>query len=106
MLSHVLSAHVLLMYQVGTGLGPTLEFYALVSRELQRADLDLWRGDAVSVTSSSGTPVICFHSLVHTVCADMGQFVEGIYWCEIGVCVEFVRECVGLCKMVVIYRVC
>ncbi len=31
--------------QVGTGLGPTLEFYALVSRELQRSDLLLWRGD-------------------------------------------------------------
>ncbi|CAG5095477.1 Similar to Trip12: E3 ubiquitin-protein ligase TRIP12 (Mus musculus) [Cotesia congregata] len=30
--------------EVGTGLGPTLEFYALVSRELQRADLDLWHG--------------------------------------------------------------
>lgn len=30
--------------EVGTGLGPTLEFYALVSQELQRADLDLWHG--------------------------------------------------------------
>lgn len=28
--------------EVGTGLGPTLEFYALVSRELQRVELDLW----------------------------------------------------------------
>lgn len=26
----------------GTGLGPTLEFYALVAAELQRADLDMW----------------------------------------------------------------
>ncbi|CAB3366687.1 Hypothetical predicted protein [Cloeon dipterum] len=34
--------------EVGTGLGPTLEFYALVSRELQRADLELWLGEAVS----------------------------------------------------------
>lgn len=31
--------------EVGSGLGPTLEFYALVSQELQRADLDLWRGE-------------------------------------------------------------
>ena len=31
--------------EVGTGLGPTLEFYALVSQELQRADLDIWRGE-------------------------------------------------------------
>lgn len=28
--------------EVGTGLGPTLEFYALVSTELQRCDLSLW----------------------------------------------------------------
>ncbi|CAD1473652.1 unnamed protein product [Heterotrigona itama] len=32
--------------EVGTGLGPTLEFYALVSQELQRADLDLWHGSS------------------------------------------------------------
>ena len=31
--------------QVGTGLGPTLEFYTLVSRELLRSDLAMWRGD-------------------------------------------------------------
>ncbi|XP_045199519.2 E3 ubiquitin-protein ligase TRIP12-like isoform X2 [Mercenaria mercenaria] len=40
--------------EVGTGLGPTLEFYALVSRDLQRADLELWRGDAVVEKDSSG----------------------------------------------------
>ncbi|XP_063973938.1 E3 ubiquitin-protein ligase TRIP12 isoform X1 [Diachasmimorpha longicaudata] len=32
--------------EVGTGLGPTLEFYALVSREFQRAELDMWHGSA------------------------------------------------------------
>lgn len=33
--------------EVGTGLGPTLEFYALVSTELQRAELGLWNdGDS------------------------------------------------------------
>lgn len=30
---------------MGTGLGPTLEFYALVSKELQRSDLELWVGN-------------------------------------------------------------
>ncbi|RVE51965.1 hypothetical protein evm_003431 [Chilo suppressalis] len=30
----------------GTGLGPTLEFYALVAAELQRADLCMWLHDA------------------------------------------------------------
>ena len=38
--------------EVGTGLGPTLEFYTLVSKELQRADLALWKGDAVKISSS------------------------------------------------------
>jgi len=33
--------------QVGTGLGPTLEFYALVSRELQLADGAMWRGETI-----------------------------------------------------------
>jgi len=28
--------------EVGTGLGPTLEFYALVSQELQKKELELW----------------------------------------------------------------
>ncbi|KZC11246.1 putative E3 ubiquitin-protein ligase TRIP12 [Dufourea novaeangliae] len=32
--------------EVGTGLGPTLEFYALVSQELQRGDLELWHGSS------------------------------------------------------------
>ena len=42
---------------MGTGLGPTLEFYALVSRELQRFDLELWRGEAVSavLAASAGS---------------------------------------------------
>jgi len=31
--------------EVGTGLGPTLEFYSLVSREFARRDLKLWRDD-------------------------------------------------------------
>ena len=40
--------------EVGTGLGPTLEFYALVSRELQRADLDMWRGEAIKLPEEKG----------------------------------------------------
>jgi E3 ubiquitin-protein ligase TRIP12 len=36
--------------EVGTGLGPTLEFYSLVSKELARRDLKLWHeGDSISV---------------------------------------------------------
>ena len=37
--------------QVGTGLGPTLEFYTLVSKEVQRADLSLWKGEPVKIQS-------------------------------------------------------
>ncbi|KAG1930629.1 E3 ubiquitin-protein ligase TRIP12 [Pimephales promelas] len=40
---------------VGTGLGPTQEFYALVSQELQRADLGLWRGEEVSLSNPKGS---------------------------------------------------
>lgn len=39
---------------MGTGLGPTLEFYALVSQELQRADLGLWRGEEVTLANPKG----------------------------------------------------
>ncbi|XP_039615955.1 E3 ubiquitin-protein ligase TRIP12 isoform X3 [Polypterus senegalus] len=41
--------------EVGTGLGPTLEFYALVSQELQRADLGLWRGEEVTLANPKGS---------------------------------------------------
>lgn len=43
--------------QVGTGLGPTQEFYALVSQELQRADLGLWRGEEVTLANPKGSHV-------------------------------------------------
>lgn len=33
--------------EVGTGLGPTLEFYALVSKELQKASLELWNSTSL-----------------------------------------------------------
>lgn len=40
--------------EVGTGLGPTLEFFTLVSREFQKSGLGLWRGDHTEVSSSEG----------------------------------------------------
>lgn len=39
--------------EVGTGLGPTLEFYALVSREMQNAELEMWRGEAIPASQST-----------------------------------------------------
>lgn len=35
--------------EVGSGLGPTLEFYAIISREMKKAELELWRGQSVTV---------------------------------------------------------
>jgi len=43
--------------EVGTGLGPTLEFYTLVSKEVQRADLGLWKGEPVKIQSGQGVDV-------------------------------------------------
>lgn len=37
--------------EVGTGLGPTLEFFTLVSNEFQKPGLRMWRGDNLSVDS-------------------------------------------------------
>ncbi|KAI1295344.1 E3 ubiquitin-protein ligase HECTD1 [Halotydeus destructor] len=41
----------------GTGLGPTLEFYALVAAELQRHDLGLWVSDDSVITSTNDVPI-------------------------------------------------
>jgi E3 ubiquitin-protein ligase TRIP12 len=43
--------------EVGTGLGPTLEFYSLVSREFARKDLKIWRdSDAAGSSPYVGHP--------------------------------------------------
>lgn len=50
---------------MGTGLGPTLEFYALVSAELQRTDLGLWNGsDSYRHNSSNIVDVVKSSSAV------------------------------------------
>lgn len=38
--------------EVGTGLGPTLEFYTLLSHDLQKAGLGIWRSDSSSEKSA------------------------------------------------------
>ena len=40
--------------EVGTGLGPTLEFYALVSLEMQKVDYELWRGEKIKISTATG----------------------------------------------------
>ncbi|MCO5580943.1 hypothetical protein L7F22_034817 [Adiantum nelumboides] len=38
--------------EVGTGLGPTLEFYTLLSHDLQKASLEMWRTNSTASTMS------------------------------------------------------
>lgn len=45
----------------GTGLGPTLEFYTLLSHELQRRGLSMWRGDAGDAHAASGVALPFMH---------------------------------------------
>eukprot|EP00798_Chlamydomonas_sp_ICE-L_P007521 gene7521-668_t len=40
--------------EAGTGLGPTLEFYTLLSHELQKRSLGLWRHEDASTASGDG----------------------------------------------------
>ncbi|KAK2455061.1 E3 ubiquitin-protein ligase UPL4 [Trifolium repens] len=48
--SHKVALEVEYDEEVGTGLGPTLEFYTLVCQELQKSGLGMWREDASSYT--------------------------------------------------------
>lgn len=47
--------------EAGTGLGPTLEFYTLLSHDLQKSSLDMWRHERVEelhdVTANAGSQV-------------------------------------------------
>ncbi|KAJ4767033.1 E3 ubiquitin-protein ligase UPL4 [Rhynchospora pubera] len=40
--------------EVGTGLGPTIEFYTLISHEFQKVGLGLWRGDLCGSNENQG----------------------------------------------------
>ena len=44
--------------EVGTGLGPTLEFYTLLSHELQKKGLGMWRADT---SNNSATKPLGVH---------------------------------------------
>ena len=44
--------------EVGTGLGPTLEFYTLVSHELRRSELGLWRGQKAKEENLKGRTIV------------------------------------------------
>ncbi len=44
--------------EVGTGLGPTLEFYTLLSHELQRRSLHMWRTNPRPL-QADGSVAVC-----------------------------------------------
>lgn len=44
--------------EVGTGLGPTLEFYSLVSKEFARRDLELWRDSRSGGSAEDGSAYV------------------------------------------------
>ena len=44
--------------EVGTGLGPTLEFYSLVSKEFARRDLKLWRDSRAGGSDEDGSQYV------------------------------------------------
>jgi len=67
--------------EVGTGLGPTLEFYSLVSKEFARKDLKIWRdSDATSSTPYVGHPSGLYPAPLsrEDIASDGGQ---SVYWC-------------------------
>lgn len=63
-----MSKNIVSLYKVGTGLGPTLEFYTLVSRELQRVDLELWRGEPVSLKEQKGVYFCTYYIYFEPLC--------------------------------------
>jgi E3 ubiquitin-protein ligase TRIP12 len=46
--------------EVGTGLGPTMEFYTLISHEFQKSGLGMWRGELSSEASTDEAHVSRF----------------------------------------------
>lgn len=41
--------------EAGSGFGPTLEFYTVISREFQKADLAMWYGKETTKEEDAGT---------------------------------------------------
>ncbi|KAI5475050.1 E3 ubiquitin-protein ligase TRIP12, partial [Pseudohyphozyma bogoriensis] len=66
--------------EVGSGLGPTLEFYALVSKEFARKDLSLWRDtDAAGPSSYVFSPAGLFPRPLDDATAEAGKKVLKVF---------------------------
>lgn len=70
----------------GTGLGPTLEFYALVAAELQRADLGIWLVDDILIEDArrevGDVFLLCSNSIMLVNCES--KFVSLFLQIDIG----------------------
>ncbi|XP_057423999.1 E3 ubiquitin-protein ligase UPL4 [Lotus japonicus] len=74
--------------EVGTGLGPTLEFYTLVCQEFQKSGLGMWREDASSFTLKTNLQaeqieIHSFYGLFPRPCSSMQDTSSGIQYSEI-----------------------
>jgi E3 ubiquitin-protein ligase TRIP12 len=68
--------------EVGTGLGPTLEFYSLVSKEFARKDLKIWRdGDAAGTSPYVDHPSGLYPAPISSedIVSDGGQYVLVVF---------------------------
>ena len=64
--------------EVGTGLGPTLEFYTMLSHDFQRRGLKLWRGDEEKLSSTASGDICSFswHAPKRVACVRVSMCVQ------------------------------
>lgn len=72
----------------GTGLGPSLEFYALVSAEFQRRDLGMWVCDDNVPDDKAREVSLHLHGCTGTVCTRVALSV-GIRACDCSIYSSF-----------------
>ncbi|CAH1441958.1 unnamed protein product [Lactuca virosa] len=59
--------------EVGTGLGPTLEFFTLVSNEFQKPGMGMWRGDTSGIGIVNSVPFGLFPSPLRNSITDVNK---------------------------------
>ncbi|KAG9453348.1 hypothetical protein H6P81_006252 [Aristolochia fimbriata] len=69
--------------EVGTGLGPTMEFYTLISHEFQKAGLGMWRDDHVSLGDASHGYVTTSFGLFPRPWPATSSVCKGVEFCEV-----------------------
>lgn len=69
--------------EVGTGVGPTLEFYTLLSREFQKNGLEMWRGDASSSSDDGTEYVFAPFGLFPRPWSKQSSISNGVKFCDV-----------------------